>query len=179
MHLQIKMRQVLIVVDYENEWIEKNSEYYVGDISDKIKKLNKLITSCRSEKIQIIFTTHIEKESKKEFEKGRRTEIIKDIDFDRKKDILIEKYKISPFYKTKLESILKKQKADHLIITGILTNLCVRSIVSDAYDRNYKITVITDTCVAFSKKIHDFTINDLKETREEIEFLTAEQFIKK
>jgi len=94
----------------------------------------------------------------------------------KKKDILIKKNKISPFFKTQLESKLKELKADKLVVTGILTNLCVRSLVSDAYDRDYEIKVITDTCVAFDEETHNFTIKDLKETREEIHFLTSEEF---
>ena len=38
--------------------------------------------------------------------------------------------------------------------------------------------IITDTCVAFSKEIHDFTLKDLKETRPEIKFTTLNEFIK-
>ena len=99
--------------------------------------------------------------------------------FDQKKDILIKKNKISPFFKTELDEKLKKLNADELIITGILTNLCVRSCISDAYDRDYKITVITDTCVAFSNDIQEFTFEDLKNTRSELNFLTVDEFIKK
>jgi nicotinamidase-related amidase len=174
------MTKVLIIVDYENEWIDKNSKYYVGDISEKINKLNKLIKFCREKSIPIIFTTHIEPESKTAFaENTERVEIIKDVDFQSGKDILIKKNKISPFFKTELEERLKELNADELIITGILTNLCVRSCISDAYDRDYKITVITDTCVAFSDDVQEFTFKDLKNTRPEIEFVTVGEFIKK
>ena len=172
------MTEALIVVDYENEWINKDSAYYVGDISDKPQKLNKLIMFCRRKDIPIIFTRHIELDSEETFVSGTESvEIIKEIDFQRDKDILITKNKISPFYKTQLESKLKELAADELIITGILSNLCVRSLISDAYDRDYRIVVITDTCVAFSNKIHDFTMQDLKETRDEIEFKTVDEFI--
>jgi nicotinamidase-related amidase len=174
------MTKALIIVDYENEWIDKSSEYYVGDISKKLTKLNKLIKFCREKNIPIIFTTHIEPDSKTAFAEGtKRVEIIEKLDFQPKKDILIKKNKISPFFKTRLEQILRKLNVEELIITGILTNLCVRSCVSDAYDRGYRITVIKDTCVAFSDEIQKFTFKDLKNTRPEIEFLTVNEFIKK
>jgi len=38
--------------------------------------------------------------------------------------------------------------------------------------------VIEDCCVALSKKTHDFTLKDLKETREEIDILNLKEFIK-
>lgn len=171
------MKKTLIIIDYENEWVEPNSKYYVGNISDQISKLRELVQFCRKKGFPIIFTRHIEPESKEAFVPGTsKVDIISDTGFQ-EKDLLITKQSVSPFFQTELEAKLKQLGADHLVVTGILTNLCVRSCVSDAYDRDYKITVITDTCVAFSDDIHKFTLKDLKDTRPEIEFLTVEDFI--
>jgi len=150
----------------------------VGDISEKIKKLNLLIKHCRTKNIPIIFTTHIETDSEKEFKQGtKNVELIDEINFNKEKDFLIKKNKISPFYNTELEKKLKELGITELVVTGILINLCVRSLVSDAYDMDYEIKIITDTCVAFDEETHNFTIKDLKETREEVKFLTSEEFI--
>lgn len=172
------MGKALLIVDYQNEWIDEESEYYVGDISEQIKAANKLIAFCRENDIPIIFTTHIEPESEKEFKKGTKAvEIIKDIDFDKEKDTIIEKNAISPFYDTELEDKLEELDADELIIAGILTNLCVRSAVSDAYDRGLEIKLISDACAAMSEDVQEFTLMDLEETRPEIEIMTADEFI--
>ena len=66
-----------------------------------------------------------------------------------------------------------------MVISGILTNLCVRSLAQDAYDRDYKITIIKDCCQAFNQETHEFTLKDLKVTREEIEIVNSKEFIKK
>jgi ureidoacrylate peracid hydrolase len=167
--------KALILVDYENEWTDKNSEYYVGDLSELIIRTNKLIDFCRKKNYKIIFTTHIEKESKEAFAPGsKNVEIIKTLDC-KKSDILIRKNKISPFYKTNLEKELKG--INEIVIAGILTNLCVRSLAQDAYDRDYKITIIDDCCKAFDNKTHNFTLKDLKFTRPEINILNLVKFI--
>jgi nicotinamidase-related amidase len=67
---------------------------------------------------------------------------------------------------------------DKIIVAGILTNLCVRSLVPDAYDRNFDVTIINDCCIAFTKEIHEFTLKDLKETRPEIQIEKLDEFIK-
>lgn len=173
------MSKALLVIDYENEWIDKKSEYFVGDISEQIQATNKVIDFCRKKGIPIIFITHIEQESDKEFKEGTDSvKIIPQIHL-KPDDLIIKKYKISPFYGTKLEKKLEELKADELIIVGILTNLCVRSAVADAYDRDFEITIIKDSCAAMSEDTQEFTLIDLEETRPEIEIKTAEEFISK
>ena len=168
--------KALILVDFEKEWTDKSSDYFVGDISKLIEKTNKLIDYCRKNNYKIIFTTHIEKDSDEAFaENSKNIEIIDEInkqDFD----VLIEKNKISPFFKTNLDKHL--EGVDEIVICGILTNLCVRSLAQDAYDRDFKITIIKDCCKAFDEETHKFTIKDLKATREEIEFLNLNKFTK-
>jgi len=168
--------KALILVDFENEWIDKNSDYFVGDISAVIKRTNRLIDYCSSKGYKIIFTTHIEKDSEEAFaEDSENTKIISEL-HKKENDILIKKHKISPFYKTSLENELKG--INEIVVAGILTNLCVRSVVQDAYDRDFSIIIIKDCCVSFDKQTQDFTFKDLKATRDEINFLNLDNFIK-
>jgi nicotinamidase-related amidase len=169
------MAKALILVDFENEWLDKKSDYFIGDISEVLKRTNQLIDFCRKKGYKIIFTTHIEKDSDSEFrENSKNTEVISVLHKE-KKDVLIKKNKISPFYKTTLEKELKGTK--DIIICGILTNLCVRSLAQDAYDREFNVTIVSDCCTAFDKKTHEFTLADLKKTREEIEIKTLKKFM--
>lgn len=167
--------KALILVDYENEWITPDSDYYVGDISEVIKQTNDLLDFCRAQQYKIVFIRHIEKDSELFFaENTERTAIIKTL-HKQKEDVVVDKYKISPFYKTSLE--LELDGISELVISGILSNLCVRSLIQDAYDREYKITVIKDCCAAFETKTQEFTFQDLKNTRAEIDFVTLQGFI--
>ena len=171
------MSKVCLLVDLENELTDTNSEYYLGNLSKLKRNIKKLSDICRSHNIPLIFTRHIEIDSKTFFaENSKNVELFVEKEND---EILITKNKISPFYNTSLDNILKEMKADELIIAGIMTNLCVRSAVSDAYDKNYKITVIKDCCASNSIEINNFTFKDLKNTRPEIEFLTVDEFISK
>lgn len=167
--------KALILVDFQNEWVDSNSEYYVGDISKAIEKTNILVNWARKNEVKVIFTRHVEPGSTKEFaDSSINSELIPEISRN-DSDIVITKNKISPFYKTNLENELKG--VDEIIIAGILTNLCVRSLVADAYDRDFGITIIDDCCLAFTKEIHQFTLKDLKETRPEIQIKKLGEFI--
>ncbi len=166
-------KKALMLVDFENEWIDKDSEYFVGDISQVIDKVNKLIGHCRKNGYKIIFTAHVEKGSEAFAEGSKNVEIIGKIHRE-DSDTLIMKNKISPFFGTNLDKELMGIK--EIVVCGILTNLCVRSLIQDAYDRDFDIKVIKDCCVSFDRKTQDFTFRDLKATREEIEFLDLKDF---
>jgi len=167
--------KALVLIDFEKEWIDKTSEYYVGDISPTIKRVNQLIDFCRKKGYKIIFTVHIGGDSDKAFAPHSKNVQLIDSLHQKPKDIRIEKNKISPFFKTTLDKELKDTK--QIVTCGILTNLCVRSFVQDTYDRDFDITIIKNCCVSFDKQTQDFTFKDLKTTREEIKFLNLKEFI--
>jgi len=64
-----------------------------------------------------------------------------------KGDIVIYKSRYSGFYKTELDSILKKLNIKYLIFTGCTTSVCVESTVRDATFRDYAPLVLED-CTA-------------------------------
>lgn len=166
--------KALIIVDWENEWINPESEYYIGsDLQIETSRVSQLIKKARAKDFKIIFIKHNEKKGDSFKLNSDSTDFIKGLDLQ-STDIIINKYKISPFYQTNLESELEGM--EEVFICGILTNLCVRSTVSDLYDRDFKITVIEDCCVAFDKETHEFTLRDLQATRPEIQVIKSDSF---
>lgn len=162
----------LVLIDYQTEWTNPESEYYVGDVQEVIAKVNYLIEHCRVRGYKIIFTKHRETDWLEYF--WPETQFIPWLKGE-DTDTIIIKNKISPFYDTSLEKELEGIK--QVIVCGILTNLCVRSFIQDAYDREFKITVIKDCCVAHSEEMQEFTFYDLAQTREEIDFTNFKEFV--
>lgn len=168
--------KALIIVDYQKEWTDASSDYFVGDISKAISNTNTLIDYCRNEGYRIIFVKHLESDSDDAFKEGTENSDLLDTINKKDTDSMITKYRISPFLNTTLEKVLEDIK--EVVIVGILSNLCVRSTIHDAYDRDYDITVIKDCCVSFDDQTQVFTFKDIKATRPEIEFLNLNDFIK-
>lgn len=170
------MKKALIIIDWEKEWINQNSDYYIGsNLEKETQNINQLISYARQNKYRIIFVKHIELEGNSFRENDESTEFIDNL-LVQKDDMIIEKNKISAFHKTNLEKVLKG--IDSVLVAGILTNLCVRSAVQDAYDRDFNISIVKDCCIAMTKEIHEFTLKDLKETRPEIQIVTLSDLIK-
>lgn len=162
----------LVLIDFQSERINPESEYYVGDTQENIAKVNYLIDYCRAREYKIIFTKHRETDSLTDF--WPETHFIPEIKME-DTDTVIVKNKISSFYNTWLEKEL--EGIHHVIVCWILTNLCVRSFIQDAYDRDLKITVIKDCCMALTPEMQEFTLYDLAQTREEIEFTNFKEFV--
>ncbi len=76
-------------------------------------------------------------------------------------DSIITKHRVSAFYGTSLDSILHVNQIQHLIITGVSTDMAVQTTARDAHDRDYLITIISDACGAASLETHTSTINQL------------------
>ena len=174
------MSKVTIIVDTEKEWFNQKSPYFLGSNLDYRRRIKNLVAFLRKNKIPIIFTQHIEPEGEPAFQKGTNDiELIPEL--SRKlEDLIITKTRsISPFHNTNLEKALKKLKADELVVAGIMTNLCVRSCVADAWDREYKITVVTDCCLSDSEKTDKAVFEDIKNTRPDVELISLKEFLNK
>lgn len=76
-------------------------------------------------------------------------------------DTVVIKHRISAFYATDLEAILRAQCISHLILFGVSADLVVQTTARDAHDRDYKVTVITDACAADNEQTSQEVFNHL------------------
>ena len=72
----------------------------------------------------------------------------KDNDFD------IIKHRVSPFYGTRMDPLLKAQGVKNVYITGISTSGVVLSAAKEGHDRDFVVTIIEDCCCAGSEDDH-------------------------
>lgn len=64
-------------------------------------------------------------------------------------DEVIDKYRMSAFFETHLDSYLKTLGVRTIAVCGVSTNACVDSTIRDAYFRDYQCILVSD-CVACS-----------------------------
>jgi nicotinamidase-related amidase len=77
-------------------------------------------------------------------------------------DFDIVKHRVSPFYGTTLEPILRARGIQRIYCSGISTNAVVQAIVREGHDRDYEMVVLEDCCCALSAEEHDGAINGLR-----------------
>ena len=59
-------------------------------------------------------------------------------------DVLITKHRVSAFYGTDLDLILRANCIEHLILTGVATNNAVELTAREAHDRDFHVTIVSD-----------------------------------
>jgi ureidoacrylate peracid hydrolase len=74
-------------------------------------------------------------------------EVVPDLD-RAPEDIQVTKRRFSGFFNTDLDVTLKDMMVDTVIVMGVVTNICVRSTVHDAFFLGYKVIVPQDCCAA-------------------------------
>jgi nicotinamidase-related amidase len=69
-------------------------------------------------------------------------------------DFIDVKSRVSIFYGTRLESLLRARRIEHLVLAGVSSNMAVEMAAREAHDRDYQATVLADCCAAASAELH-------------------------
>ena len=81
------------------------------------------------------------------------SDIIKEL-YPEPVDEIVEKYSYGGFYDTNLHSILEAHQIEYTIILGAAPPICIDDTVSGAFDRQYKVLLISDATGSFDEEFH-------------------------
>ncbi len=76
-------------------------------------------------------------------------------------DFDIVKHRVSPFYATELEVILRTLRVDRIIASGISTTGVVHSLAREGHDRDYDVVILEDCCCALDYEQHRAVIEGM------------------
>lgn len=166
----------LILIDFINEIVDEKGKFagrgYPAFVKahNVLDNVNAAITKARAKGVPIIFVcigfSHDYREwpaSSPLFGAAKKfgalqldawaTEIHESLD-KRDTDFLVTKHRVSAFYATSLEVILRTIKVDTLLLGGVATDLAVQSAAREAHDRDYRVVVLEDLCGAGNDEDH-------------------------
>jgi nicotinamidase-related amidase len=172
----IMTKSALVLLDFINEVVDEKGKLAGKGYPTFLKahgvldSVNNAIVKARSKNIPIIFvrlgfspdyrewpeTSPLFSAAKKfgVFQLGTwATEIHQSIN-KTDADFLVTKHRVSAFYSTSFEVILRTLKVDTIFLCGVATDLVVQSTAMDAHDRDYKVIVLEDLCGAGSEEDH-------------------------
>lgn len=150
----------LIVVDMQNAFLTEDSFLAVHMGIEVIPKLKSFIDKIRSMEIPVVYTRGVclpdgsdlgvlrelfpGIESRPLNQEGTPGAEIHPVLRPGPKDLVITKRRFSAFYCTDLELMLRTRRIDTLILTGVMTNVCVESTARDALFRDFKTVIVSD-----------------------------------
>ena len=157
-------RTAMIVVDMENDFVDKNAPLETPAAREMVPKLAEALSACRSAGINVIFTTHVHRrdgsdlglfsfspmiaEGRALAEGTRGVEIYAAL-APLPGEHVIEKHRFSGFFGTDLDMILRGWHVDTVIIAGTTTENCCHATARDALFRDYKVVFLSDATATF------------------------------
>ncbi len=69
-------------------------------------------------------------------------------------DYDIVKHRVSPFYATHLEAILRGQGITRIYFSGVSSIAVVQATARDGHDRDYEMVLLEDCCASFTAEEH-------------------------
>jgi ureidoacrylate peracid hydrolase len=77
-------------------------------------------------------------------------------------DITVPKRRYSGFFQTDLDLYLRERKIESVIVTGVVTNICVRSTIHDAFFLGYDVVVPVECVAATSPMQQESSLYDIE-----------------
>ncbi|MET1250352.1 cysteine hydrolase family protein [Sporolactobacillus sp. STCC-11] len=132
----------LIIIDVQNGMFESENPVYNGD--HLISNLKTLIHKARVADVPIFYIQHNTPVGKPLEYKTKGWELHPGLS-PMDTDTFVQKKTPDAFFNTCLEEKLKAKEIDHLILTGIQTEVCVDTTCRRAFSMGYTVTLVKDT----------------------------------
>lgn len=150
------MKYAVVVIDMINDFV--SGILAVDRATDLVSKIKHLLTYARTHNISIIYVNDSHFPNDREFKIWGKhamagtvgSQVVDELK-SQSDDIILEKMRYSAFFGTSLDNILRELNISTLIITGIVTNICIQHTVADAFFRGYNVIIPQDCVEAFTE----------------------------
>lgn len=106
-----------------------------------------------------------------------QTEIVPEVGPDRSDVVIRSKKRLSAFYGTELEVVLRARGIATVAIAGINTNTCVLNTAFDAFNRDFQVIVIGDAVASmYGDDLHVFGLENISRALGWV--LSADEFVR-
>lgn len=146
-----------IIIDMLNDFVLPGAPLEVPKAKNIIPAIKKRLEDARDKMNPIIYVCDAHYKDDIEFNKwpkhaikgSKGAEVVEELKPE-EGDYIIYKRKYSAFVGTDLDLILRELKIERVILTGVVTDICVLHTASDGYMLGYKIIIPEDSCIALS-----------------------------
>lgn len=177
----------LLVIDLQQE-----DGFPLARVDQVIEHAAALIETARSLDIPLFYTRHVNDALGRDLAPGepvdaqgrpttyragtRAIEII-DALAPQLGDVVLDKQRYSAFHGTRLAQMLNSRGIKHLVVIGLLTDVCVMTSVFDAYQHDLRLTLVADACTATTQAAHYSALHILSNWVYGLEIFNTQQLL--
>lgn len=168
----IKMpdKKAFLVVDMLNDFVKEKGTLVVPDAIKIVPAIKRRLDEARDGDASIIYVTDAHRPDDPEFQMWPAhaiagtwgSQVIDELK-PQPEDYIIPKRRYSGFFGTQLELILRELAVDTVIITGVLTNICVFFTAVEAKALTYRVIVPRDSVVSTSVEENNWALHQMKD----------------
>lgn len=167
-------RQAIVVIDMLNDFIGEKAPLRCPGGEEIVPNLQKLFKWVRErnaqgkDDVQLVHIQEAHREKDADFRvrpvhavKGTwGSDFIKEL-YPEPGEYTIPKRRHSSFWHTDLDLYLREENIDTVVVTGVWTNVCVRSTAADALALAYKVITLSDGVHSKTEEQHQHGLVDL------------------
>lgn len=158
MEIKKLMKTALLLIDIQNDYFPGGKMELEGPV-EAAKKANELLQCFRDHGMPTVHIQHVSRKPDATFFiPGDRGTDINDITAHYEGEPLVRKHYPNSFRETNLLDSLKEWKIQRVIITGMMTHMCVDATARAASDLGFKVIVAEDACATRDLTYGDTTI---------------------
>lgn len=170
----VPRRTALVVIDMQNDFLHPEGWYAasgvdIGHMRASIDPTTSLVAEARTRGIPVVWTRHGFRDERDAgvfmrlrpflagggLRQGTWGYEVFDEMGAKPEDWYVEKNRLSAFYNTNLELILRSVQAETVLFTGVLTNQCVAATSKDANFRDFKPIVVRECTGTTLPHLHE------------------------
>jgi ureidoacrylate peracid hydrolase len=167
-----KSSTAVLVVDMLNDFLKPDGKMVLEGGGVLIPPMRRLLAQARKAGIPVVYVNDSHRPGLKEDREFKKrsehciegtwgAEVIDELK-PKKKDFVVLKHRFSGFYDTDLDLTLKDLGVDTVIVMGVVTNICVRSTIHDAFFIGYKVLVPRDCVMATGEREQESSLYDIE-----------------
>lgn len=163
-------KHAIVVIDMLNDFIGPKATLRCQNGEEIVPNIQKVVDFAHDEGIQVIFVQEAHRQNDADFRvrpvhaiKGTwGSEYIPELQPDEAKgDYVVQKRRHSAFSYTDMDLFLREEEIDTVVLTGVWTNVCVRSTASDALYHGYNIICLNDGTASQDEDMHRSGLRDI------------------
>lgn len=163
-------KHAILIIDMLNDFIGPKATLRCEAGEEIVPNIRKLIDFAHDHGIQVIHIQEAHRLNDADFRvrpvhavKGTwGHEFIPELQPEEDKgDYVVQKRRHSGFAYTDLDLFLREEKIDTVVLTGVWTNVCVRSTGSDALYHGYNVICISDGTASQDQSMHESGLRDI------------------